>query len=373
MRWRSRSVGFRGACAVAVIGIAGSIGCVAPRSALPPAEAAALAQERRLQQELAFTVRRDRQQRLADLSWPLRRNGAELCGDRVAPDFGFAFESSELYGDEWYAASRALGLRPAPTVTIVVRGGPADHADIRPGDVLTHVGRYRLPPGERGIELGVRQLGAFAGGTPPFPAVTVRLERGGAPYVQELVPELLCDFPVVLAEDDTINAFADGAAAYLTTGMMRFTESDAELQVVIAHELAHNLEGHIAARQKNAIVGGLLGLAAEVLLAKTTGVNTEGVMTAAALSAGARAHSQDFEREADYVGMYLLARAGVDTSRVAGFWRRMAIENPDSIQNHHRSTHPSTPERFVRLDAAHQEIAEKRAAGLPLLPNREER
>ena len=357
----------------AALGLAGAAGCAAPKSALPAADAAALAHERQLQQELALTVRRDRQQRLADLAWPLRRSGAALCGDRVAPDFGFSFESSALYdGDASLAASRALGLRPTPTVTTVVRGGPADTAGIRPGDVLTHVGRYRLPPGERGVELGARQLRTFAGAAAPFPAVPVRFERDGEPVIQELIPELLCDFPVVLSEDDAINAFADGAIAYLTTGMMRFTESDEELQVVIAHELAHNLEGHIAAKKKNALLGGLLGLAGEVLLAKTTGVNTNGVLTAAALSAGARSHSQDFEREADYVGMYLLARAEVDTSRVAGFWRRMAVENPGSIENHHRSTHPSTPERFVRLDATHEEITAKRNADLPLLPNRKD-
>ena len=68
--------------------------------------------------------------------------------------------------------------------------------------------------------------------------------------------------------------------------------------------------------------------------------------------------------------MYLLARAGVETEDTGVFWRRLAAENRDSIENSHRSTHPSTPERFVRLDATHEEIAAKRAAGSPLVPNR---
>jgi hypothetical protein len=38
--------------------------------------------------------------------------------------------------------------------------------------------------------------------------------------------------------------------------------------------------------------------------------------------------SQDFEREADYVGMYLLARSGRQVAGAAGFWRRMAQESP---------------------------------------------
>ena len=356
-----------------LVGFGVSGGCAAPRSAPPAADAAALAHERLLQQELAFTINRERRQRLADLSWPLRSAGAELCGDNVAPEFGFRLESLEEYDDDQrYAAGRALDLQRPPTVTIVVSGGPADGADVQVGDVLTHVGRYRLPRGERGVELGIRRLREFASGPPPFPAVPVRLERQGDAYIQELIPELLCDYPVVLVEDDAINAFADGSAAYLTNGMMRFTESDEELQVVIAHELAHNIGGHIAARKKNAVVGALLGLAAEVLITKTTGLDSGGTLTMVALAAGAAAYSQDFEREADYVGMYLLARAGVDTSRAAMFWRRMAVEHTGSIENNHRSTHPSTPERFVRLDGTHDEIEAKRAAGLPLVPNRKD-
>ena len=357
--------------AATALALAGA--CAAPRSSLPAADQAALLRERRLQMELAFQVQQERRQRLADLSWPLRRDGADLCGDRVMAGFGFSFDSSGRYEPgERAAIQSALGVGPLPTITTVASGGPADHADIRPGDVLTHVGRYRLSEGEAGVEQGYRWLAEFASGRPPYPAVPVRFERNAEAHVQELVPDIVCEYPVVLVESDAINAYADGSAAYLTNGMIRFTENDEELQVVIAHELAHNLEGHLTDRQQNMAVGGLLGLAADILLARATGVNTGGVLTAAGLSAGAQAYSQDFEREADYVGMYLLARAGVDTAEAARFWRRMAVEHTGSIKNDHRSTHPSTPERFVRLDATHEEITAKLAEGLPLFPNRKD-
>lgn len=369
--YAQRALVARLAAATAALALAGA--CAAPRSSLPAADPAALAQERRLQQELAFQVQQDRRQRLADLAWPLRRDGAALCGDKVAAGFGLSFDSSGRYEPgERAAIQRALGVGPLPTVTTVASGGPAYHADIQPGDVLTHVGRYRLSQGEAGVEQGYRWLAEFASGPPPYPAVPVRFVRNGEARVQELVPDVVCEYPVILVESDAINAYADGSAAYLTNGMMRFTETDEELQVVIAHEIAHNLEGHLTDRKKNMAVGGLLGLAADILLARTTGVNTGGVLTAAGLSTGAQAYSQDFEREADYVGMYLLARAGVDTSEVARFWRRMAVEHSGAIGNDHRSTHPSTPERFVRLDATHTEITAKRMEGLPLLPNRED-
>ena len=40
-------------------------------------------------------------------------------------------------------------------------------------------------------------------------------------------------------------AFADGTKVFLTRGMMRFAQSDEELALVVAHETAHNIMGHI--------------------------------------------------------------------------------------------------------------------------------
>ena len=76
--------------------------------------------------------------------------------------------------------------------------------------------------------------------------------------------------------------------------------------------------------------------------------------------------SQDFEREADYVGVYLLARAGRPTAKAPNFWRRMAQEDPRSIK--FASTHPTSAERFVRLEQASREIEQKVARGEDLRP-----
>jgi hypothetical protein len=100
--------------AAAALALAGA--CAAPRSSLPAADRAALARERQLQQELAFEVQQDRRQRLADLAWPLRRDGAALCGDQVTAGFGFSFDSSGRYEPGERAAIRsALGVGPLPS------------------------------------------------------------------------------------------------------------------------------------------------------------------------------------------------------------------------------------------------------------------
>ena len=66
--------------------------------------------------------------------------------------------------------------------------------------------------------------------------------------------------------------------------------------------------------------------------------------------------------------MYMLERAGIDSAKVSNFWRRMALEQPDSVVR--GWSHPTTAERFVNLDNTYKEIVRKREAGQPMMPTR---
>jgi predicted Zn-dependent protease len=115
------------------------------------------------------------------------------------------------------------------------------------------------------------------------------------------------------------------------------------------------------------VAGAGIGLVFDILAA-VAGVNTGGDFMRIGAGAGAGAFSQDFEAEADYVGVYLMARGGYDIGLAPNFWRRMAVIHPGSIKTNHSSTHPSAPERFVALEGAVGEIRAKLAAGKPLTP-----
>ena len=69
-------------------------------------------------------------------------------------------------------------------------------------------------------------------------------------------------------------------------------------------------------------------------------------------------YSQDFEREADYVGLYILAKSNIDSSNIENFWRKLAAENPGSTINYN-STHPTSSERWANIRAAQKEIQYK--------------
>ncbi|MBI4356518.1 MAG: M48 family metalloprotease [Gammaproteobacteria bacterium] len=131
------------------------------------------------------------------------------------------------------------------------------------------------------------------------------------------------------------------------------------MALVIAHELAHNTMKHLDAQKRNVFLGRLV----DAVIEAGTGVDT-GIFG----SVGGRVYSKEFEAEADYVGLYIMARAGLPINHAADFWRRMAAEHPDSINQTFLGTHPATPERFIALEHTQEEIQRKQNQGLQLFP-----
>ena len=76
--------------------------------------------------------------------------------------------------------------------------------------------------------------------------------------------------------------------------------------------------------------------------------------------------TKEFEFEADYVSLYVMALSGFDITHAPDFWRRVATLRPGDITTSY--THPSTAERFIAMEAAVREIRAKQAQGLTLRP-----
>lgn len=175
--------------------------------------------------------------------------------------------------------------------------------------------------------------------------------NGDGPYQR-------CKITQNIALDQRINAYSTGPHIVFFTGMIDFAKTDDELAAVWAHESAHSAMGHIEAKRGNAAVGAVVGGIISVL----TGVNVVDMGS----QIGGSAFSQDFETEADYVGLYIMARAGYSIDSVPDFWMRMGAASPGSIT--HASSHPTTADRAVRLKAAIEEIKGKQARGEELKP-----
>lgn len=312
------------------------------------------------QRQLVLTELARMQRRLDDLAFPLLRSATPLCSGKSGPSLGLWLRSLGDYQGSWAAAARtALQLTDTVTVLGVSAGSPADRAGLQAGDRLITIAGRPAPVG-RGASGAAQKALAEMGGRP----VALTVLRNDSTHTVDLAPDVVCNLGTTVIPEGDINAYADGRNVIFPWAMMKFTNDD-ELRVVLSHEIAHNAMGHIEARQRNALVGGIFGALADIALA-SQGVNTGGQYTTDFMKAGAMAFSQDFEREADYVGLYIMARAGVPLETGPNLWRHFAHINPRAIS--YASTHPTTAERFVRLRNTLREIEAKRREGRELMP-----
>lgn len=195
-----------------------------------------------------------------------------------------------------------------------------------------------------------------------------RLRKGGVELCKQLDrPINDCVYKFELTKGGkSVNAYADGKKIYVTPAMMRFVKSDEELAVVLGHEYAHNVMEHSKSKQINALVGGAIGFALEAL-ASYNGVGTGGELTNIGQNVGALSYSQNYEREADYVGLYITTLSGYSIRSAPYFWRRISTKHNNSIIE--ATTHPTTPERFIALQKAIKEISDKKKSGQRIFPN----
>lgn len=324
----------------------------APQANLPVLDTSRVGEEAKKQQELAVRDYMSKLDRMDRVGWALRSANLELCGDVVSYRLGMNYAVAGDFPKEYREALQGvLMVGERVTVYQLTAGGPALAAGIKKGDVLLAVGGKPVANKKEAL---AAMDSALAKGTP----VQLTLERAGEQRETTVTPAKLCGYDITLKQNTMINAFADGKGITIYTGMMKFVQSDDELAAILGHELAHNNQGHIKAKQGNALIGMLL---LDLPVAILTGVNPN-----VGGQIGANAYSQEFEAEADYVGLYFTARAGYDISNVSDLWRRMAVENPGAITM--GSTHPSSSARFVGLEAAAAEIEKKRKAGQALVP-----
>lgn len=338
-------------------------GCATPQSRAPKADSLSTSLEANKQRQMVVEEFFEANQRLQSVASRVIVSGSDLCGERVAPYYGFTTWSADDYQGDWKkAVEEKYGLTSQLHVSSVAEGSPSHEAGLLQGDVIQSVNGLSLPMGKEAAKRQNEQLReAGLSGQP----VDFMIARNGETQSLTVTPVQACDFAVRLQQDDVKNAYADGKKIVIYKGMMDFFRSDEELALVLSHELAHNAMKHIDAKKRNATIGGLIGLLVDVAAA-AGGVNTNGDFTRLAMNAGGGAYSVEFEQEADYVGLYFMAIAGYKIDEAPNFWRRMATSNTRTITM--KSSHPTTPERFVALESAVQEINDKIAANLPLKP-----
>ncbi len=168
-------------------------------------------------------------------------------------------------------------------------------------------------------------------------ALPISLDPELNEYIQSLGTQLVAggsashlDFTFLLVRDSTINAFAaPGGIVAVNTGLLLAAQNESELAGVMAHEIAHVAQRHLARTYANAgsinLTTALAMLASIVAGAYGGGdVGSAALMSSMAASAQAQlAFSRASEQEADRVGIGLLAAAGFDPQGMPAFLQKL--------------------------------------------------
>jgi len=177
------------------------------------------------------------------------------------------------------------------------------------------------------------------------------------------------DFSFFAMRDATLNAFAlPGGFIGTHTGLLVAAQTESELAGVISHEIGHVSQRHIArgiGQQKQDMLLPLAAMILAALAAKSSPDAAMGVLMGGQGLAAQRQlnYGRDAEREADRVGIQIMAAGGYDTTGMVAFFKRLQSasraygEIPEHLAS--LSSHPLTAERITDMQARIREIPKK--------------
>src|SRR6202158_5899083 len=195
------------------------------------------------------------------------------------------------------------------------------------------------------------------------PVVTEYVNRVGQNLVRN--SDARGPFTIKVIDSDEVNAFAlSGGFFYVNSGLILRAQEESELAGIMAHERSHVTARH---GTKNATKGEMMQLATiPLMLLGPVGWAGYGIYEGLniAIPLTYLKFNRDSEREADFLGLQYMYKAGYDPNSYVTFFERIQADEkrrPGSIPKVF-STHPPTPER---IENTQKEIAR-------ILPARQE-
>jgi predicted Zn-dependent protease len=165
-------------------------------------------------------------------------------------------------------------------------------------------------------------------------------------------------FTIKVLDSEEVNAFAlPGGFFFVNSGLILKADSESELAGVMAHEIAH-----VAARHgtRNATRGELAQIAMIPVMVMSGGWAGYAIYQGAhlAIPMGFLAFSRANEREADYLGLQYMYKAGYDPTSFVDFFEKIQTlekRKPGTVAKVF-STHPMTDDRIKASQNEIQQI-----------------
>ncbi len=165
-------------------------------------------------------------------------------------------------------------------------------------------------------------------------------------------------------DSPVVNAFAlPGGYVYVTRGLMVHLNNEAQLAVVIGHEIGHVAARHASQRALRQTLGQIAIIGGAVLGQEFLGLPGEGILNLSSQAAQLifLSYSRDAERESDRLGVEYSARAGYVAAEGAAFFtslKRLSDQAGHSIPTW-MSSHPDPGEREQAIPRMAAEWEEK--------------
>lgn len=173
-------------------------------------------------------------------------------------------------------------------------------------------------------------------------------------------------YTVYLVEDPEPNAFTPGAGhVFVTTGLVKVLETEAQMAMVLSHEMAHVTKNHLLKGQLHDTIVAEAGSLGSDYLTSKTGVTRAvppqllNAVVKRALDVKTNGYSRDLEAQADDVGYGYMTAAGYDPHESVKVFEIFArFDGPPShLQNFFEGNHPLAVDRARALQARLKDYA----------------
>lgn len=167
--------------------------------------------------------------------------------------------------------------------------------------------------------------------------------------------------------DNSLNAFVvNGMNIFMNYGLLKFFENFDVIAGILAHELAHIYEGHIARgmNHRSSVTNNLMKVGMGVILGLAISTNAETSMAATSvlseiLRGNSYQFSRDIEREADIQSTKFIETIGGSLNGAIDFFTYMINIHDVNHSNNHMSTHPNSRERISYLKTLSKTLPSK--------------
>ncbi|MBU2590435.1 MAG: M48 family metallopeptidase [Nitrospinota bacterium] len=178
-----------------------------------------------------------------------------------------------------------------------------------------------------------------------------------AKYVDEVgqrvvagIREPLFEYHFKVIDTEDINAFAlPGGYIYITRGMLAFINNEAELAVILGHEVGHVTMHHGIKKMQKANAALLVTILGMVTAASSEDAGAWAMTTTALSQNIITGYGRDAEMQSDQLAIAYASQVGYDPKVIASFFSRLKNRERFGGHGYHGflASHPDTIDRII--------------------------